>query len=184
MIPARDGSCCTRQNLRSDGTCGPPPVVDTCPSLQVRVGNSCCTREQITARTCGTPTGPGTGGCKGKQIRNSDGNCQDPPSGTGRCGKNQFRGDDGKCQDRPTSAKPRCDKGTSWDGAKCAKNTGTQQQCQQSFRWDGRRCVPTQKKPTKQAKPGLNRTIDPRNTLKPPVQGGSKQPTGLNRKGR
>jgi len=151
----------------------------------INVGGTCCSRESIAAGACGGWRPPPTVGCPQGQFRGDDGTCQTRPKPeTVGCKQGQFRGDNGKCQDRPTSAKPRCGKGTSWDGAKCAKSTGTQQQCQQSFRWDGRRCVPAQKKPPKQAKPGLNRTINPKNTIKPPVQGGPKQPTGLNRRGR
>jgi hypothetical protein len=77
----------------------------------VSVNGTCCTRESITAGTCGGTTNvkcqPGTPGCPvlvrdcPGGVARVDGRCPSPNPGGGACGANQFRGDDGKCQDRP-----------------------------------------------------------------------------------
>ena len=140
--------CPAGQFPAGDGVCL-APTSNACPSPTIAFNGTCCTREAITAGTCGGTTtltcpegtrrgfngqcffvdpgcqGPNCGtvttGCPGGAARNSDGNC---PTSSG-CAGGLPRNSDGNC---PTTSG--CPGGVARNSdGNCPTQTGTQPNC-------------------------------------------------------
>jgi len=153
----------------SDGNCPPPPstiippppTIVSCPFPTFLVNGTCCTREAVTAGTCGTRVS----GCPGGATRNSDGNCPTPTScqppnflvngaccnirevQTGRCGGPQpGSGSQPVCGFPKTLINGQCvcRGGTVGDDCHVPPGTGSQPACQDGAarKADGSCCGP------------------------------------------